>query len=103
MEYLLADSINELLRHDNFIAVLAIVMGCSTGIIAIICGSISGVYKARSREETKRELAAYVAGMEAARVGLRTLSASMRRRASSAWVNSSPNRTRRRLLAMTKK
>ena len=61
MEYLLADSMNELLRHDNFIPVLAIVMGCSTGIIAIICGSISGVYKARSREETKRELAAYVA------------------------------------------
>ncbi len=61
MEYLLADSINELLRHDNFIPIVAIVMGCSVGILAIICGSISGVYKSRAREETKRELAAYVA------------------------------------------
>lgn len=36
-------------------------MGCSVGIIAIIFGSIAGVYKARAHEETKRELAAYVA------------------------------------------
>ncbi len=61
VEYLLADSFNELLRHDNFIAIVAIVMGCSVGILAIIFGSIAGIYKARAREETKRELAAYVA------------------------------------------
>ena len=61
VEYLLADSFNELLRNGNFIPIVAIVMGCSVGIIAVIFGSIAGVYKARAREETKRELAAYVA------------------------------------------
>ncbi len=61
VEYLLADSINELLRHDNFIPIVAIVMGCSVGMIAIIFGSIASVCKARAHEETKRELAAYVA------------------------------------------
>lgn len=61
MEYLLADSFNELLSHDNFIALVAIVMGCTTGMIAIVFSLIAGVYKTRAREETKRELAAYVA------------------------------------------
>lgn len=61
VECLLADSINELLRHDNFIGLVAIVMGCTTGMVAIVFTMISGVLKARAREETKRELAAYVA------------------------------------------
>ncbi len=61
VDYLLADSFNELLHNANLIPIVAIVMGCSVGILAIIFGSIAGVYKARAREETKRELAAYVA------------------------------------------
>lgn len=61
VECLLADSFNELLRHDNFTALVAIVMGCTTGMIAIVFAMIGGVLKARAREETKRELAAYVA------------------------------------------
>ena len=61
VECLLADSFNELLRRDNFIGLVAIVMGCTTGMVAIVFTMIGGVMKARAREETKRELAAYVA------------------------------------------
>ncbi len=61
VEYLLAENFKGLLDNSNFIPIVAIVMGCSVGIIAIIFGSIASVYKARAHEETKRELAAYVA------------------------------------------
>ena len=61
VEYLLADSVNELLQHPDFIGLVAIVMGCATGMVAIVFGLITGVLKTKAREETKRELAAYVA------------------------------------------
>ncbi len=51
----------DLLREDNFLAIVAISMGCLTGMVAIVGCLISGVVRARAREATKRELAAYVA------------------------------------------
>ena len=62
MEYLLAeDLLSDLLHRDNFIGLVAIVMGCSTGMVAIVFSMVAGVLKTKAREETKRELAAYVA------------------------------------------
>lgn len=55
------DAFVEFARTDNFIALVAITMGCFVGICAIIGGSISGVMRTRAKEMTKRELAAYVA------------------------------------------
>ena len=46
---------------DNFIAITAITLGCLTGMVAIIGGTISTVLRTRAKELTKRELAAYVA------------------------------------------
>ena len=51
----------DLLREDNFLAIVAISMGCLTGMVAIIGCVIGGVMRTRAREATKRELAAYVA------------------------------------------
>ncbi len=45
----------------NFIAVVAITLGCAVGIVGIIAGAIGGVMRTRAKEMTKRELAAYVA------------------------------------------
>ena len=55
------DFTSELLNRGDFIAVLAITMGCATGMIAIIGGTLSSVIRSRAREHTKREIAAYVA------------------------------------------
>ncbi len=43
------------------IPLTAIVLGCLTGMVAIVGGFASVVMKTRAREQTKRELAAYVA------------------------------------------
>ncbi len=45
----------------NFIALVAITLGCSVGVVAIIGGTIGGIMRTRAKETTKRELAAYVA------------------------------------------
>ncbi len=50
-----------LLREENFVAIVAISMGCLTGMVAIVGCLIGGVMRTRAREATKRELAAYVA------------------------------------------
>jgi hypothetical protein len=52
---------SEVLRSDNFIAISAIALGGVIAIAWIIGGTIDSVAKARAREQTKRELAAYVA------------------------------------------
>ena len=49
------------LHSANIIPILAIVVGCGTGVIAIVCCSIAGVAKSKAHEATKREIAAYVA------------------------------------------
>ena len=51
----------ELIQSGNFIPFLAITLGCGVGVVAIIGGTIGGILKTRSKEMTKRELAAYVA------------------------------------------
>ena len=51
----------DLLREENFLAIVAISMGCLTGMVAIVGCLIGGVMRTRAREATKRELAAYVA------------------------------------------
>jgi hypothetical protein len=51
----------EFMDSNNFIAILAITMGCVTGMVGIIAGTVSTVLRTRSKEQTKREMAAYVA------------------------------------------
>ncbi len=62
--FVLAGSSSEfqgLLREENFLAIVAISMGCLTGMVAIVGCVIGGVMRTRAKEATKRELAAYVA------------------------------------------
>jgi hypothetical protein len=61
MHCILGSEFESLLNHPDFIGIIAIVLGCSTGIIAIVTTAIAGVSKSRAREATKREIAAYVA------------------------------------------
>lgn len=61
--YFLAEA-NEFIRiidNDNFLSVMAIGLGCSVGIIAIIAGVAGKVAIAKAREKSRREMAAYVA------------------------------------------
>ncbi len=51
----------EVLRTENFIPIVAIVFGCTTGMVGIVGGTFASVMRSRAREQTKRELAAYVA------------------------------------------
>ncbi len=48
-------------ESGNFVAILAITLGCGVGMVGVIGGTIGGIMKTRSKEMTKRELAAYVA------------------------------------------
>ena len=61
MSVLACNDFAELIRAGNFIPLVAIVMGCLVGAIAIIGGTASNIVRSRAREQTKRELAAYVA------------------------------------------
>lgn len=49
--------------HDEelLIPIIAIVMGCGIAIISIIMGSWSSVQKRKRVEESRREIAAYIA------------------------------------------
>ncbi|MCZ6836180.1 MAG: hypothetical protein O7G85_10435 [Planctomycetota bacterium] len=57
----LGSEFESLLNHPDFIGILAITMGCLTGMIAIVFHTMTGMAKSRAREATKREIAAYVA------------------------------------------
>ena len=61
MCYLAQETVEQILRNDNLIPILAIACGSLVAVIAIIFTSLRGIAVARSREQTKRELAAYVA------------------------------------------
>lgn len=47
--------------NENLIPIVGIVCGVAVAIVAIVGGCISTTKKTRLREETRRELAAYVA------------------------------------------
>ncbi len=60
--YLFAEAdIDQFLRSDNFVAALGIGMGLIVTLVGIISVTVSGIMKSRSREQTRREIAAYVA------------------------------------------
>ncbi len=61
MEFLAWGDFADLVKDENFIAIIAIVFGSMLGLTGIIGGTIGGVMKTRAKEMTKRELAAYVA------------------------------------------
>ncbi len=55
------DEFAQLFRHDNFIVIVAITFGCLIGMVGIVGSTLSTVLRTRAKEQTKRELAAYVA------------------------------------------
>jgi hypothetical protein len=55
------DAVLQYMQSEEFIGFTAILLGCLTGIVAIVATMTAGVLKTRARELTKRELAAYVA------------------------------------------
>ena len=61
MELMLASFESDLLKHPDFIGILAITLGCSVGVIAIVFTMVTAMVKTKAREATKREMAAYVA------------------------------------------
>lgn len=50
-----------LLQRDDLVAVLAVALGVMAGVIWIIFGTIYYTARTKAREQTKREVAAYVA------------------------------------------
>ena len=62
MEFLACgDEFSGLLQSGMLIPVMAIGLGCGVAVVGILGGTIGGIMKARAKEMTKRELAAYVA------------------------------------------
>ncbi len=50
-----------LMERGDLIPIISIALGCTVGMVAIVAGSINGIVKSRVKEQTRRELAAYVA------------------------------------------
>ncbi len=61
MDILACNDFGDFANSDNFIALVAITLGCGVGVVAIIGGTIGGIMRTRAKEMTKRDLAAYVA------------------------------------------
>lgn len=61
--YFLADSSEFIRTIDNgsFIPVMAIALGCTVAVVLIIAATVSKISIAKSREQSRRELAAYMA------------------------------------------
>ncbi len=57
----LTGSLAEFIDSDNFIAIIAIVLGCFTGMVALVSTTVASIARTRARESTRREIAAYVA------------------------------------------
>lgn len=53
--------VESILERNQLIPVIAIVGGLSIAAISIVCSAVRGIFVSRAREQTKRELAAYVA------------------------------------------
>lgn len=61
MCYLAQSEFTQLVNGGLLIPVVAITLGCATGMIAIIATAITRTTTSRHREQTRREVAAYVA------------------------------------------
>jgi hypothetical protein len=55
------DAIIHMMQSEEFIAMVAITLGCFVGVVGILGWTITSVVRSRAREQTKREIAAYVA------------------------------------------
>ena len=53
--------LQQMIDEDILIPVVAIVFGCLVGMVAIIFGTMSTMMKTKAKEESRREIAAYVA------------------------------------------
>ena len=56
-----ASAVSEVLDSVNLIPVLAIGLGSLIAVVAIVFSALAGLAAVRSREATRREIAAYVA------------------------------------------
>lgn len=61
MYQLAFSDIEQIFRNDNLIPIVAITLGGLVALTGIVGGTIGGIVKARAREQTRREIAAYVA------------------------------------------
>ena len=63
MDTFASDSLlRELLLSEPWgMIIVSIVAGCGVAVVSIISGAIATTFKTRSREQTRREIAAYVA------------------------------------------
>ncbi len=61
MCYLAQSEFARLIDSGMVIPLVAIVLGCGTGMVAIIATAITRTTTSRHREQTRREIAAYVA------------------------------------------
>ena len=61
MYYLAQSEFDRLIDSGMVIPLVAIVLGCGTGMVAIIATAIARTTVSRHREQTRREIAAYVA------------------------------------------
>ena len=57
----LAGGLFDDLGGGDMVKIVAIVLGCSTGMVAIIATAVARSVRAKAREEARREIAAYVA------------------------------------------
>jgi hypothetical protein len=46
---------------NHMVAIAAVALGCAVAMIGIVGATIGGIVKSRAREQTRREIAAYVA------------------------------------------
>ena len=51
----------QLAEEENVLALLAVTFGCFVAVVGIVSCTVGGVMKARAKEASRRELAAYVA------------------------------------------
>ena len=58
---LACNGLADLLDGGNLIPIVAITFGCLMGMVGIVAGVMGTIMRTRAREQTKRELAAYVA------------------------------------------
>jgi hypothetical protein len=56
-----SDPILRYMQSEEFIVATAITLGSLVGVVGIVGGTVCSVVRGRAREQTKREISAYVA------------------------------------------